>query len=62
MGLGAVTAGVAFAGTLVGRWGGYPTAESVADYGLLVFAVFAAVCGVLAAWSAEGRQRARGSA
>ncbi len=56
-GLGAVTAGVAFAGTLVGWWGGYPTAKSVADYGLLVFAVFAAVCGVLAAWSADGRQR-----
>ena len=57
VGVGAVTAGVAFAGTLVGRWGGYPTAKSVADYGLLVFAVFAAVCGVLAAWSADGRQR-----
>ncbi|HEX7427122.1 MAG TPA: EAL domain-containing protein [Mycobacterium sp.] len=57
VGIGAVTVGVAFAGTLIGRWGGYPTAKSVADYGLLVFAIFAAVCGALAARSANGRQR-----
>ena len=57
MGIGAVTAGVAFAGTLIGRWGGDAAVEFVANYGLLVFAVFAAMCGGLAAQSAEGRQR-----
>ena len=57
MGVGAVTAGVAFAGILIGQWGGYPVAKIVADYGLLVFAVFAAGCSALAAASAEGRQR-----
>ncbi len=57
MGVGAVAVGVAFAGTLIGQWGGYPTVKSVADYGLLVFALFAAVCSALAARSAEGRQR-----
>ncbi len=57
MGLGAVVLGVAFAGTLIGQWGGPPTAKSVADYGLLVFALFAAVCSALAARSANGRQR-----
>ena len=57
MGVGAVTAGVAFAGILIGQWGGYPVAKTVADYGLLVFAVFAAGCSALAAASAEGRQR-----
>jgi diguanylate cyclase (GGDEF)-like protein len=31
--------------------------EALANYGLLVFAMFAAVCGGLAAWSAQGRQR-----
>ena len=60
VGIGAVTVGVAFAGTLIGRWGGYPTAKSVADYGLLVFAIFAAVCGALAARSANGRRETPG--
>jgi len=31
--------------------------DALANYGLLVFAVFAAVCGGLAAWSAGGRKR-----
>ena len=57
MGIGAVTVGLAFAGTLIWQWGGYPVAKSLADYGLLAFAVFAAVCSGLAAWSAEARQR-----
>lgn len=57
MGVGAVAVGVAFAGTLIGRWASDDTIEAVANYGLLVFAVFAAVCGALAARSAEGRQR-----
>jgi diguanylate cyclase len=57
VGVGAVTAGIAFAGILIGQWGGYPVAKTVADYGLLVFAVFAAGCCALAAVSAEGRQR-----
>ena len=57
MGIGAVTAGVAFAATLIGRWGGDATVRIVSDIGLLAFTVFAAVCGALAAWSATGRQR-----
>ena len=56
-GIGAVTAGVGFAGTLVGHGCGYPAAKIVADYGLLVFTLFVALCCGLAAWSAEGRQR-----
>ncbi len=57
MGAGAVTAGIAFAGTLIGRWGSDLDRQAVANYGLLAFAVFAAVCGALAAWSAQGRRR-----
>jgi diguanylate cyclase (GGDEF)-like protein len=57
VGVGAVIAGVAFAGTLIGQWGGYPVAKTVSDYGLLVLAVFAAGCSALAAASAGGRQR-----
>ncbi|WP_123026251.1 putative bifunctional diguanylate cyclase/phosphodiesterase [Mycolicibacterium stellerae] len=57
VGVGAVTACVAFAGTLIGQWGGYPFAKAVADYGLFAFAVFAAGCSALAASSVDGRQR-----
>ena len=57
VGVGAVAAGVLFAGTLIGQWGGNPVAQSAADYRLLVFAVFAAACCALAASSADGRQR-----
>jgi diguanylate cyclase len=57
VGIGAVTIGVAFAATLIAQWGGYPVAKALADYGLLGFAVFAAVCSAMAARSAQGRQR-----
>jgi diguanylate cyclase len=57
VGVGAVTVGIAFAGIVIGQWASVATIEVVANYGLLVFAVFAAVCGSLAARSAKGRQR-----
>ncbi|RDH75235.1 bifunctional diguanylate cyclase/phosphodiesterase [Mycolicibacterium moriokaense] len=57
VGVGAVTLGVAFAGAMIGRWGGDTAAAAVANYGLLLFAVFAAGCGAVAARSADGRQR-----
>ncbi len=55
--IGAVTVGVAFAGTLIGRWGSDSTLEAVANYSLLVFALFAAICCGFAARLAAGRQR-----
>jgi diguanylate cyclase (GGDEF)-like protein len=57
VGIGAVAAGVGFTGTLVFRWGGAVASGVVADYGILVFAIFATVCGVMAARSAQGRRR-----
>ena len=57
VGAGAVAVGVAFAGTLIGQWASDDTIAAVANWGLLVFAAFAAVCGAFAARSAECRQR-----
>ena len=57
MGVGAVVTGVAFAGSLIGGWFGETVKVAVAQFGLLVLAILAAVCCGLAAWSAEGRQR-----
>jgi diguanylate cyclase len=57
VGLGAVTVAVAFAGTLIGGWGGDQTVQNVSDYGLPALAAFAAACGTFAALSASGRQR-----
>ncbi len=56
-GIGVVAVGVLFSGTLIGRWGGETLASAVSQYGLLAFAVFAAVCTTRSARSAEGRQR-----
>jgi diguanylate cyclase (GGDEF)-like protein len=42
---------------VIGRWGGESVAAAASEYGLLGFAIFAAVCGGLAARSAESRQR-----
>src|SRR5689334_13481112 len=57
MGLGAASAGVAFAATLIARWGGPGVALNVSQYGCLAFSLFAVVCSGLAARSAVGRQR-----
>ena len=58
VGIGAVTVGAAFAATSVFTLGSdVGRRGSSANYGLLVFAMFAALCGGLAASSAEGRQR-----
>jgi diguanylate cyclase len=57
VGIGAGTVGTAFAAALFLRWGSDVGREALANYGLLVFALFAAVCGGLAAWSAQGRRR-----
>src|SRR5262245_40190338 len=57
VGIGAVTVGTAFAAALDLRWRTAVGREALANYGLLVFAIFAAVCGGLAARSAQGRQR-----
>ncbi|HZA09102.1 bifunctional diguanylate cyclase/phosphodiesterase [Mycobacterium sp.] len=54
----AAAAGIVFAAWLIMGWGGASTVRIVDDVGLLIFAVFAAVCVGLAAWSARGRQRA----
>jgi diguanylate cyclase len=42
---------------VIGRWGSDGFGEAVASYGLLLFALFAAVCNGLAARSTQGRQR-----
>ncbi|MGZ6780127.1 MAG: bifunctional diguanylate cyclase/phosphodiesterase, partial [Mycobacterium sp.] len=56
-GAGAVVTGVAYAGSLIGGWGGETAKTVVSQYGLLVLAAFAAASCALTAWSAEGRQR-----
>ena len=57
VGVGAVTAGVAFAAALISRWGGPSVTVNVSQWGLQAFVVFAVVCSALAARSATGRQR-----
>jgi diguanylate cyclase (GGDEF)-like protein len=48
---------VGLAAWLIGGWGGESTVRVVDTLGLMSFAVFAAICAVLAARSARGRQR-----
>ena len=51
-------AGLAFAGWLLGVWGGDGATRAVDDSGLLFFAVFAAACSCVAVRRGCGRQRA----
>ncbi len=57
VGIGAVSAGVAFATLLIVDSGRGTPVAGVERFGLLIFAIFAAVCAALAARSASGRLR-----